>query len=58
MTYLYDQYGGDYQGKIDVISYCKELLQDECDQLDIDAAVNMIYLMGIYPITLATISTF
>jgi len=54
-SYLYDVYGDNIQAKIDVISYCKELLQDETDQLSIDATQNMIYFMNLYPITLETI---
>ena len=39
---------------MEVLSYCKELLDDESAQLDIDAVQNQIYFLGLYPITIET----
>ena len=43
------------QMKLDLIAYCKELLADEDQQLQIDATNSQILFLGFYAITLDSI---
>ena len=52
MNYLIEKYGDNDDNKLALIGYCKELLADEAEQLNQDAANSMIYFMGIWAITL------
>ena len=51
MTYLMDKYAED-EDRIALIQICKDLLADEGEQLNQDSINNMIYFMGMFPITI------